>query len=204
VKPTRSRAGWGEFDKKKEETSSGGFPDDFKLTPQAVIVKILDDEPFVTYVQHWIDNVKKGTRKSYNCITEFDECPLCARGDKPRARSCFNVVDVEADNLEVKVLTAGPQLGTILKNFATDKKTSPLNRADLYWRVSAVQKSNNNMDYTFLPVKARDLEADYDGLVPLTDEELDQFESECFTEEDVVRYDSRQDLKDLAEEYLDS
>ena len=206
AKPTRSRAGWGEFDKKKEETASGGFPDDYKLTSEAALIKILDNEPFVTYLQHWIDNVGKGKRKSYNCISEFDDCPLDARGDKPRARSCFNVVDfTDPDNPEVKILTAGPQLGTIIKNFATDPKgkTSPINRDDLYWQVSAIKKSNNNMDYFFVPVKARDVEEEW-GIAPLSEDELKQFEDDCFTEEDVVKYDTRSDLKALAEEYLDS
>jgi len=205
--PTRGSIskGWDSFKKYAEETKGGDFADDFELDgDDAVIIKILDDIP-ITYKQHWIEGLGKGKKKSYVCMAEKkgDQCPLCDDlGDKPRAIGCYNVVDfTDPDEPVVKVLRQGPQVNNMLMNFAKDeKKTGPLSRPDVYFAISKTTV-NKKVQYSVLPVKARDLKEDWD-IEELTDEELDQFDAEAYEEEQIIRSQTRAELEDVVSAVL--
>jgi hypothetical protein len=190
--------GWKGYDEMK--TKQGDFPDDFKLSSEVKIVKFLDDEPLVTYHQHWVDEIKEGKR-SFNCLGE--DCPLDEYGHKARSMAVFNVVDMSVDPPAVKTLTTGPMLSDILKNLSEEKATSPLNRDDLYWAMSQKRGSGkgNKTTYNVQAIKGRDLAEDWDGLAPLSEEELQEYEQDMF-DDDIVHYDTRDKLREIAEEYL--
>jgi hypothetical protein len=193
--------GWDSFDKYAKETASGDFAEDLEVKEdEPVIIKILDDKP-VTYKQHWVEGLGKGKKKSYVCYN--DGCPLCDDlGDKPRAMGCFNVVDFsDPENPIVKILRQGPQVNNLLKKFASEKKSSPLNREDLYFEISKTSV-NKKVTYSLLPVKERDLQDDYD-VEPLTPEELAEFEEQRYETDQIVKATPKAELREIAEDLLD-
>ncbi|MFE9525209.1 hypothetical protein [Streptomyces sp. NPDC006631] len=186
--------GWGSYEKTKSATS--GFPENFKVTNESVVVKILDAEPFLVFLQHWIE--RKGKR-SWTCLE--NKCPLCDdAGDKPSQQVCFNVVDfTDPNDPQVKIWQFGPMVADILKNYSKDKKTAPINRDDLYFSVRKESK-NNKTNYYITPVKERDLDDDWD-IEPLDDDDLEEFEGKAY-DEDVLQVNSRSELKQIAREIL--
>jgi hypothetical protein len=186
--------GWGSYEKTKSATS--GFPENFKVTNEAVVVKILDEEPFLVFLQHWIE--RKGKR-SWTCLES--RCPLCDdAGDKPSQQVCFNVVDfTDPEDPQVKIWQFGPMVADILKNYSKDKKTAPINRDDLYFSVSK-QSKNNKTNYYITPVKERDLLDDWD-VEPLDEQDLEEFDAKAY-DEDVLQVNTRTELKQIAREIL--
>lgn len=193
--------GWDDFDKYAKETASGDFADDVEVAADdSAVLKILDEKP-LTYKQHWIDAMPKGKKKSYVCMG--DDCPLCDDiGDKPRAMACFHVVDFsDPDDPALKILRVGPQVAKQLQKYAQDKKTMPINRDDIYFELSHDVK-NKKHEYTVLPIKARDLEEDYEIAV-LTDEELASFEEGRFDRDQIIKASTRAELRDVVDEVMD-
>ncbi|MFE2100867.1 hypothetical protein [Streptomyces sp. NPDC059468] len=186
--------GWGSYEKTKQATSS--FPDNFKATNESVIVHFLDEEPFLVFLQHWIE--RKG-KKSFTCLES--KCPLCDdAGDKPSQQVCFNVVDfTDPEDPQIRVWQVGPMVADILKNYAKDKKTSPINRDDLYFSVRKETK-NNKTNYYITPVKERDLLDDWD-IEPLTEEDLEEFDAKAY-DEDILQVTRRSELKGIVREIL--
>lgn len=192
VNTPKASGGWGAYTKQKSE--SGDFPENLKITDEQVLVKFLDDEPFVVYRQHWIERAGK---KSFNCLE--NGCPLCDDlGDRSRLQVCFNVVDLSGDP-EVKIWTVGTRVAGQLKAFSQDKKTSPLNKEGLYWGVSKTGKGSKTT-YTITPVKERDLAEDWD-LEPLTADEVEEFEGQAYGP-DTVQYQTKKQLREISDEIL--
>lgn len=160
------------------------------------IIKILDDEPFSVYAEHWLDD-KKG-KKSYICIGKED-CPLCAIGDKARVYSMFNILDLrDPENPVVVPWKVSSTVADVLEGYVKSDRTSPINRLDLYFSIRKTGGGNKGKVQTHLnPVKARDLEEDWD-IAPFTQAELDEFD--LFTEDDVLEFTSRGTLKAIADE----
>ena len=198
--PTRSTAGsgWSSFDKQKDANSD--FAKELKIGQKAILIKVLDAEPFSVYQEHWLDE-RKG-KKSFVCLG--DDCPLCDDlADKPRVYALFNVVDfTDPDDPEVKVWKVSRRLAGTVKNYAEDKKTSPLNRDDLYWSLMRTTGKGGAVDTTLSPVKARDVDEDWE-IDPLTDEEIEEFEGRRYAMQDALFIQSRKDLKAIAAEYDD-
>lgn len=196
-RPSKSTVGkgWGGYDEVKG--SGSDYVNTWKLPTKATLIKILDAEPFTTYAEHWLDEITKGKR-SFVCLGE--DCPLCDDlGDRPSGYALFNILDLtNPDNPKVEVWKAGKRVAGMLKNYSDDKKTSPLNREDLYWSIFKSGEKGGNVQTNLNPVKARDLLEDWD-VDPFTDDELDEFEKDLHVEEDVVYINSRKDLKEVAE-----
>lgn len=184
--------GWGEY----ERTKSSAFPDDFKVTDEAVLIKLLDEEPFHVFLQHWIE--RKG-KKSWICLE--NKCPLCDdAGDKPSQQICFNVVDfTDPEDPQVKMWRFGPMVADILRNYSKDKKTSPINKDDLYWSVSKETKKSKTT-YYITPVKERDVADDWD-IEPLGDEDFEEFESQMYGD-DAIHVNTRAELREIAREIM--
>lgn len=164
--PTRSssvtRRGWGAAKKVKEEASEFN---DFKVTEETQLVKFLDDEPYASYAQHWVDEVKDG-KKSWTCIGK--KCPLCGVGNKKRAMALFNVVVVDESLLDgtptVKTLECGPMLSDLIEENHNDRG-GPLSKH--YWtlRKKKAPGANGKVSYFMTVVKAAELADDF-GLDP--------------------------------------
>lgn len=193
-KPKGTSRGWKGFKQKREERSD--FVKNYAVSDdQPELIKMLDDEPFTVYAEHWID--ERQGKKSFVCIG--DDCPLCAIGDKPRVYAMFNVLDLrDPEDPQVFPWKVSQTVADILEGYATDKKTSPLNRPDLYFSVKKSGGGKKGRVQTNLsPVKERDLEEDWD-VVPFTEDELDQFT--LLTEDDVLQFSTRKALKAVADE----
>lgn len=193
AKPNSTGRGWKSF--KEKRASASDFAKNYKLPEQEEIIKILDDEPFSVYAEHWLDEITSGKR-SFVCIG--DNCPLCDIGDKPRVYAMFNIVDLsDPEDPKVFPWKVSQTTADVLENYASDAKTSPINRDDLYFSVyKSGGGKKGRVQVHVRPVKARDLLEDWD-IDPLTTAELDDFE--LLEEENVLSFSSRAALKEIAD-----
>lgn len=215
-RPRRSRRsgarGFGSFEQKRAKASDRA--DEFKPGfDNKVLIKFLEEEPFDSYNQHWIEpqDLPSGVkRRSYICTDDeyyddkgWDGCPLCEIGESAKTYSLFNVLDLTNPRKpEVKVWTAPPGVSDKLERASREKKTSPLNREDLYWEVELIKKSNKS-EWEIFPVKARDLQEDFD-IEPFEADELDDFAQKLFpNREAVTKVDTYDDLAELADHLSD-
>jgi hypothetical protein len=207
---TRSRRqgtrGFGAYSEKKRSNTS--FADEFKPgDDNPTLIKFLEGEPFDSYNQHWVEegNASGKTRHSFVCrddedyFEDEDGCPLCDVGEPASTYSLFNILDFSNKRKpEVKVWKASPAVTDLLARADSDKKTSPINRDDLYWEVEMVKKGRKR-EWRIVPVKERDLLEDFD-VEPLEDDEIEDFSENLFTDRSAVtKVDSYDDLLELAD-----
>lgn len=129
---TTVQAGWGAASKLlKAKDKVSAYPTDVKFSEQPVLVRFLEDGPFMPYEQHWIDRTEG--KRSFVCLG--DECPLCTiAGDRPRAKFAFNVLVLSEEEPNVQILTAPITLARILFAAHEDPKRGPLTKHD--WAIS--------------------------------------------------------------------
>jgi hypothetical protein len=184
------QAGWEAAN--KTVFSSKTYTNDFKFDTEPKLIKFLENAPFASYSQHWIE---RSGKKSFPCRMTLDgQCPLCDIGDVPTGRAVFSVVNLSADEPTVEMLNATSKLYSQLRDLNSDKITGPLDR--LYWRVS-VSKVSKSTSYNFQPVKPRDLEEDF-GL-DLTELEATIEALEPLTDK-VIYFPPRAELQSIADE----
>ena len=189
---TLVRGGWGSVDAVKNADSP--FAQRLKVADEPQIIKFLDDEPYASWRQHWIE--RQG-QKSFVCIGEFDDkgCPLCDSGDRPSVRIAFNVaLLIAGEEPVIKSYEVGPRVIDQLKNFHTDPRTGPLSKH--YWAVSKTGKGATTATSHQL-VKDRDLEEW--GIAEIDDAGLKGLISRSYTA-DIISIPSRKDLIDIANE----
>ena len=189
------RGGWGAVEQAKNANSM--FAQRLLINEDPVIVKFLEDEPYATYRQHWLE--RQG-QKSFVCIADIDpsgDCPLCKAGNRPSIRFAFNVVLLSADmEPMVKSYEVGPRVIDQLKNFHTDPRQGPLSKH--YWAVSRSGKGATSSTNHQL-VKERDLEEW--KIDALTDADFKVFSKQAYTPE-IIQIPSRKDLLKIAMEEL--
>ena len=201
----RGTGGFASYSQKRRTNSA--FADEFKPGGNnPTLIKILDAEPFDVYNQHWLEegNAAGNTRHSFVCRDDeyFDDdhgCPLCDVGEPASTYSLFNVLDLTNPRKpEVKVWKTSPAVTDILERASRDKKTSPLNREDVYFEVEMVKKGKKT-NWVVQPVKARDLQEDFE-MEPLDADELSEFTENLFTDRTAVtKVDSYDELQELAD-----
>lgn len=186
-----SSEGWEGVDQLKKEMPSD-FAQEFRVGTSWTLIKFLQDKPFASYKQHWCqDWLPQGSKYSHVC-PKLD-CPLCAVGDKPGARICFNIVDFSDPEKPVNsVLAVGIRLSNMVQDFSKDPKTTPINRDDLYFKIKKTTSDSGSKSTkgggtqtNLADVKARDLLDDW-GFEPLTDDELAYFEENAWTRDKFV------------------
>lgn len=193
VIPERSSAiqsGW-DAALRTTERSNSGYTNDFKFTEDPQLVKFLASEPLAVYGQHWIERPGK---KSWTCLGDENECPLCATGDKPSRKVAFSVVNLSADPAVAEILTISPKTMQILARFHQDKTTGPLDR--LYYSLSR-QGTGPKAVFNILPVKPRDLDEDWG--IPQTEADaiVSGFEP---LDSKVISFTSRAKLEEIKRE----
>jgi len=147
---TTVQQGWDAFDSLVQENTSE-FPTDFKFSETPQLVKFLEDQPFASYEQHWIERPKG--KKSFVCIGEA--CPLCdVLGDKPRGKFSFNVLVLSGETQGVQILTAPPSLARQIKKAHDDERKGPLSKE--FWEISRLG-TGPTTQYTLNFVRGRDL-----------------------------------------------
>lgn len=211
--PSSGGRGWASHRKNESKTKRGfgTSPDEFTVaeTDTTYLVKLLEDEPFWSYLEHFVNEIEEGKR-SFTC--GGDQCPLCDYGHGPRAFDLFNVAvwDPAGDNGEgqwaAKYWRATPDpAGKILtraEELGQGRNPRALGHPDIYLAVSktASKKKKGGRSFNEFKidiVKERDLEDDYEAF-PLTDEDLEEFDGKLF-DETVVPEASLKELRDAAE-----
>ena len=186
AEPGTLTKGWGGYKKNKSKTSD--YPDRFTPTDEAQLIKFLEDEPFATYNQHWIERPGK---KSFVCLG--DDCPLCDIGDRPTAYAVFNILVVSEKSPALMTWEARPRLAELIESKSKAKQTKPLSK--MYYSVTRTGKKSKATT-TLEPVKERDLEEDW-GIEPLSDKALRAFEKDAWDDRSVV-VTPRGELKKIA------
>ena len=172
----------------KVETSE--FPTDFRFSEEPQLVKFLQDRPFATYEQHWIERPKG--KKSFVCIG--DGCPLCeVLGDKPRGKFAFNILVLVGDTVGVQVLTAPPSLARQIKKAHDDERKGPLDRE--FWEISRMG-TGPTTQYTLNFVRGRDLAEEWKLSLDNVTEQIAA--AVPFTADEVVRETPRSELLEIA------
>jgi len=172
----------------KVETTE--FPQDFRFSEEPQLVKFLQDRPFATYEQHWIERPKG--KKSFVCMG--DGCPLCeVLGDKPRGKFAFNVLVLTGDAPTVQVLTAPPSLARQIKKAHDDERKGPLDKE--FWEISRLG-TGPTTQYTLNFVRGRDLAEEWklslDDVMGLVADAVP------FAADEVVRETPRSELLEIA------
>lgn len=192
VKQNASRIikrGWAAAE--KMQNANSGFAQRLRLGEDAIIIKFLEDDPYATYRQHWVE---RSGQKSFTCIADIDErgCPLCKAGNRPTMKFSFNVVLMSADgDHSVKSYDVGARAIDSLKNFHQDPRQGPLSKN--YWAVNrsgkgATSATNHQM------LRDRDLE-DW-GMEALSDSELKALMKEAYGPE-IIQIPTRKALMDI-------
>lgn len=149
---SKAKSGWAAAQATVKPT--GDYPEDFKLTEEEQVIKILDtDGPSSVYQLHFL--TKEG-RRGYSCLG--DNCPLCEDlGDKPSNKYAFTVALLEGNKATRLKLVGGIRLYKTL--LAADSgKNGPL--SNNYWAISK-SGSMAAVVYTLTPIKGRDLQEDW-------------------------------------------
>ena len=191
---TTVQAGWGAADSMlKPKQASGDYPNDFRFSEIAQLVRFLDDAPFSSYYQHWIDRTEG--KRSFVCLG--DDCPLCTiAGDKPRPKFAFNVLVLSEEEPNVQILTAPPTLARQLRAASEDPRRGPLTK--FYWAISR-QGSGPQTTYTLDRVKADDLAEEWE----LDPTEIDAFAANAVKyDAEVVYVSPREELLKLARQLV--
>jgi hypothetical protein len=172
----------------KVETTE--FPQDFRFSEEPQLVKFLQDRPFATYEQHWIERPKG--KKSFVCMG--DGCPLCeVLGDKPRGKFAFNVLVLTGDAPTVQVLTAPPSLARQIKKAHDDERKGPLDKE--FWEISRLG-TGPTTQYTLNFVRGRDLAEEWK--LSLDDVMALVADAVPFAADEVVRETPRSELLEIA------
>lgn len=217
-KRARGRSGWDNVEEQQKvtkTTSSDYVPKEtiWKPDEEVTLVKFVEDAPFVSYAQHWINSKPKG-RAGWECIAplpydetpediakygEVGDCPLCETLDEsPRMQVMFNVIifNEEKEDWEYRVLRAGVTLTDQLKSL-NDGRHGPL--SSHYWEMSATG-TKGSYSPNCLVVKDRDLPEDWD-LEPLTDAQMETLLAGAF-DESVISFPTSKQLEDLLDDML--
>jgi hypothetical protein len=191
------RRGWGVA--KQTVSRASSFESEFKLSDKESLIKFVEDEPFVSVLIHWVDEITEGQRSFY-CLE--DGCPLCGIGYKRTPQVWFNVVPLTIDGgaaqPEMMVLKAGAKLTDLIRS-ENEGRGGPLSRH--FWKISKSGggKGKGAPNFSLAVVKGRDLVEDWEldpevvaasltSLKPYTDK--------------VVNYPTRARLEQVIDEHL--
>ena len=197
-----TRRGWGAATQVMQETSSS-FAEDWPPPAGETLGKFLEDEPFTSVKQHWVNEIylAKDGKASFYCLG--DDCPLCAVGHKPRALTFFNFVPLSIagkieDEPSVVALKAGPQLTDLIKQ-EHEGRSGPLGRhfwALKKWETKTGKRSKIN--YALSDVRGNQLDE-----WGLDSEAVDKhLEGLDLYDEDIIVWSDHDELQTIVEKYL--
>lgn len=106
--------------------SEGDYPNDFKLSEEPQLVAFLDDGPFHSYQQFWLDG-KEG-KKSYVSLGDNDPLEVIA-GAVARPKIAFNLLNFSVRPAQTQILHAPYKLSQLLSEYNKDERRGPLTRS---------------------------------------------------------------------------
>lgn len=188
------KRGWGNAEQTKQADSQ--YAQRLKIEEQPLIVKFLEDEPYASYRQHWVE---RSGQKSFTCLSNIHPqgCPLCDAGHRASARFSFNVALLVDGEAVLKSYDVGPRVIDSLKNFHQDPRQGPLSKH--YWAISRSGKGPTSQTNHQL-IRERDLTEDW-STSPLSDEQIASLKEQCYTES-IIPIPNRKTLSDIAVEDL--
>ena len=148
------QTGWSAA-KKAVANSNKGYATDFKFDEDVQLIKFVSSDP-MTFMQHWVN---RSGKKSFISIGEGD--PLVAVGSVPSQKFAFTILNLSDEEPQLQLMIVGVRLCGQLEKLASDKKTGPLNRPDMYYAVSKTGQGTKT-SYSIVPVKERDLAEEWD------------------------------------------
>lgn len=148
------QSGWSAA-KKAVAKSNRTYATDFRFDEDVQLVKFISSDPMI-FMQHWVNRPGK---KSFISIGEGD--PLIEVGSVPSQKFAFTVLNLSDEEPQLQLMIVGVRLCGQLEKLASDKKTGPLNRSDIYYAVSKTGQGTKT-SYSVTPVKERDLAEDWD------------------------------------------
>jgi hypothetical protein len=202
VKALKARAskviqrGWGSAEKVKSADSP--YAQNLKLTEAEQLIKFLEDDPYVSFRQHWIND--RPGQKSFVCISDLDDdgCPLCDAGVRASSRFAFNVALLNpGEEPLLRSYEFGSRVIDQLKTFHQNPKTGPLTKH--YWAISRTGKKSSTQ-VSHQVVKERDLEEEWE-IDPLTEDQLASLRKQAYTS-DILFIPTRKKLLEIAAEEL--
>jgi hypothetical protein len=183
------QSGWAAAKQAAMKTSK--FATDFKFDEDLQLVKFISSEP-MSFMQHWINRQGK---KSFISIGADD--PLIAVGSVPSQKFAFTVLNLsDPEGPQLELMTVGIRLCKQIEKLASDPKTGPLNRPDMYFAVSK-SGTGTKTTHTIVPVKERDLAEDWDIDPVATAEYIKTLKP--YTSE-ALYMSTKQELADIAKE----
>jgi hypothetical protein len=183
------QTGWASV--KEASIKNSKYATDFKFDEDLQLVKFISSEP-ISFMQHWVNRPGK---KSFVSIGEDD--PLIAVGSVPSRKFAFTVLNLsDPEGPQLELMTVGIRLCKQIEKLASDPKTGPLNRSDMYFAVSK-SGTGTKTTHTIVPVKERDLADDWD-IDPVAT--ADYVKTLKAYTADAIYMSSRQELSEVARE----
>lgn len=195
---------------KRRETSA--FSEEFRPEENTkTLIKFLEFDMFDSYNQHWIEegDAAGKVRHSFVCFDDEyfedkphfkDGCPLCDVGDNAVTYSLWNIVDLSAPRTaKAAIWKTSAAVTDKLLRISDSKRTSPLNRDDLYFEVEKVKKGRR-INWEISPISEDDVADDYGDDYLLEDDELEGFlEKVKDDRSEITQVDTWEALDTLAE-----
>lgn len=181
VKPKAiNKKGWGGA----EEIDTDGYTRNLKPKDgEQKVLRFRENEPYSNCLIHWIE--RENGRRSFPCIGEENDCPLCAIGDSPKPEHRFNIV-VLTDGEPIAYSYAPPKsIYSKIKTFAEAARTKPLTKR--WYLLSREGSTMTNTRYSLEDYRrAEDISEDFPDLYVPDDDEiaaLDMYTDEDFEKE---------------------
>lgn len=189
--------GWDAHKANVAKSAKFGDPNEFKVAKldEEYLIKFLEEEPFWSYMQHFVSEIPKGAgKKQFTCLGE-DDCPLCDISYPATTLTLYNIVDLSGSKPVVKYWACTSRPAEQIEKRAKAKSSSPINREDLYFEVTKYEDKSgfNATDVTAIK------EEDVAVAKVLTDEEWDAIDAKPLFDEQVVVVDSVKALRAAAE-----
>ena len=184
------QSGWAAA--KQTSAKNSKFATDFKFDENSQLIKFISGEP-LSFMQHWIERPGK---KSFISPGENND-PLREVGSVPSQKFAFTVLNLsDPEGPQLELMTVGIRLCKQIEKLASDPKTGPLTRQDVYFAVSKTGKGTSTV-HSIVPVKERDLADDWD---------IDPVATAAYVktlkpyDASAIYMSSRQELEDVARE----
>lgn len=200
-----SRGGWDAVKKNKQKRF---VSNEWKVTKddETYLIKFLEEGPIEAWLEHFVDEkMAAKERASYTCGECIDvECGLCGLGIKQADRAAFNiaVIDPETGDATRAYWKATSSVIDLIEKHAHSRRNKPINRGGLYFEVRRTRKGGKGAyEYFIDPLDVNEGEWDdeYPDIDPLSDTAIDKLNDHLFTTEDVIKFDSRKTLDEVAD-----
>ena len=171
-----NKKGWG------EEIDRNEFIRGFRPKADSeTVLKFLDPLPYANVLVHWVDEKDRTGRRSFPCLGDEGECPLCAIGLTPDAEHRFNIIVLSETEPVHHSYNPPKSVYGKIKAFAQSPRTKPLPRR--YYLLQREGSTMTNTRYDLSDYRRdEDIVDDYPDYYIPSQEEIDAIPK--FTHED--------------------